>query len=1261
MTNESKPFCFLSLGEDEGRFRVIQKQRPDEMVEVEHPESGRLLLVDGVFRGADEEELFNISLMPMCVRVLQQTSSTCSYISVGGVGPQLLSNESTCVHALQYLIGAAPGNVRVSFHCFLSNPKKPTDLLANVQQQVPDSLRWTNELGLDHNAQYLISSSLGSTLKTLRTVTASPAMRDLLPRLSFVLTIAIRGSNQSSPPSILRFVELRTEAAPLILNALSWQRGITSITDVSEQQENILMKSLITCQPCDTVIVTNVQHSDDSALIASLLSSAKVGSETLQRMDVRSKKFDKSPSKMSVSQTDWSHGGQVQQPPVFVLHKQQHQHQHQHQQQVDLQDSQHLSAARSSAGTGNVQVDVHLHLPDDLSSNTNQSEDRKARSQSTAATETPLPTQSIRKPSLISPTHSTPSTAMRIVLSEKDTQTPRVIDDEIANELQANQEKNTKLEEKIKEIENRMRLSESLNYEYEAEMAKHRSDLMKSHNELSILRVAGVEHGGRIQELQKLLAESRCRESDMEQEHSDGQQHFLILQSQYDSLYSEHKSDSFESLSLQYEVRSCEIQNRHSTSLLLILRQYLTEHHTLVQKKAAEKQNNFMSSNQRETSDLEEQLERVTRDLKFQVAKLNTTEQDTDAQIQNFQSKISLLETERDAKVKSSDKHFEDYKVLSDKYELVNDRQQATESTIISLEKRCFTAEGQVDVLKAERASHTTAITSLEKEIASLQSELRISGAAADRDKADFLQRTNELENDIASLKETNAELDAKTVDHQARNSTLEKQVVDLEAEIQTQKSDHHSETASEASSKGDTNQHILKLENEIETRDTVINNLKANLAKATKAKTEAERRERLTRRDSVPSSSPSGSSMIGGGDSNKEKEFTDEIQRLKSELHSLHHRQSLTAEDTAEDKRTLSVALSDARSEIGHLQSTLRTAEREVSTVRTEATALQNEYQQSVEHYEQSIQLVNEQWKQRETSWAQRHQLLDSQIQQSSEMLRFSDSEKQTLETRIHEAEVILTERTTDEKLVLSLRSQVNDLQKELEESRHHNASLLESERSDRSPVKGSARQIKQIQEEAKRREELLLGQIRSLVSSNDQPSSKALSPPLIRSKSPKGSKTNTNMARNWSEYTRSIIQSPAAVSPSSGEDEDSAEDEAAILKAQLAAVEAQNASLRKLKKEREKERTSKTGTPGRGQSPLRAGSGTRRLTSPQRQYAADRAKSRPGVRSPNSERKNKEDIRNKLASLTGQIKEGKFNRSKVDTQLSELLKAIE
>ncbi|KAJ9463737.1 hypothetical protein DIPPA_07765a, partial [Diplonema papillatum] len=163
-------------------------------------EAVRRVVVSGVFtRNAHVDQVFKATVLPLCHRVAaQHGAKNCCVIVINKDGPPLLSDQGLAplvLNSLCRLTGTdnRPGCIRVALSCFLNDPTRPTDLLKNVQQKVPDDMQWPGETESELSGRrFVFAASPSSVLKTLQAVLHAPSLTELLPQLSYALTFALK-------------------------------------------------------------------------------------------------------------------------------------------------------------------------------------------------------------------------------------------------------------------------------------------------------------------------------------------------------------------------------------------------------------------------------------------------------------------------------------------------------------------------------------------------------------------------------------------------------------------------------------------------------------------------------------------------------------------------------------------------------------------------------------------------------------------------------------------------------------------------------------------------------------------------------------------------------------------------------------------------------------------------------------------------------------------------------------------------------------
>ena len=260
---EERPFVYVALSGDESAsgscVDVRDSGGSSDIAVGFHDDSGRRheLNVNGVFTSvAQPDQVFQASVQPLCQRVAQGATA-CSVATLGGSGPQLIEDEGLGAHAIRYLLQALevdgrPGALRLGLCCFLSDANRPTDLLKNVQQKVPPTMQWGNEEGLD-GQKFVFCASLSSAQRTVRAVLSAPSLANLLPRLSYALTLAVR-TPYSEVPSRLSLIELRSEHAHLYPQTLRDLLHGTARSDM-------LSRAVSGCRASDCVVIGQV-HSE---------------------------------------------------------------------------------------------------------------------------------------------------------------------------------------------------------------------------------------------------------------------------------------------------------------------------------------------------------------------------------------------------------------------------------------------------------------------------------------------------------------------------------------------------------------------------------------------------------------------------------------------------------------------------------------------------------------------------------------------------------------------------------------------------------------------------------------------------------------------------------------------------------------------------------------------------------------------------------------------------------------------------------------
>eukprot|EP00755_Sulcionema_specki_P015837 Sspe_Gene.9921::Locus_3333_Transcript_6_7_Confidence_0.250_Length_5273::g.9921::m.9921 len=443
----------------------------------------------------------------------------------------------------------------------------------------------------------------------------------------------------------------------------------------------------------------------------------------------------------------------------------------------------------------------------------------------------------------------------------------------------------------------------------------------------------------------------------------------------------------------------------------------------------------------------------------------------------------------------------------------------------------------------------------------------------------------------------------------------------------------------------------IARLRSEIDTRDTVILTLKDKCNAAVKARAEAEKRERqLLRKGSSAdgSAASSASSAPSSPAARKVNESevirlkaevsqlqqrlaasdadTSELAKLRGEVAALQQRAAMAADEVAEERRSAASAVSDAQADTMMLKAEVANKNREIAVLRQEAAATHQEQQSLASNYEYRMQVVQEQhtaainaWRSREQEWVARHKALEEQVVASAEAIRRMEAARNEAEARAIKAEEAAWQhedlRQKDEELrqrerfasmyaktsagqitsykekIRELESERQDLFDRVSELEASNEAALEAER--------------RIREDSKRREELLLNQIRSLVTQGKPSRSgsaftrveslsgdhRRLSPrrrdgsvadsqrsPLRQPTPQQHAVTNVSA---WREAAGRIAAGHLPTSPTSpgGSSSDEGDDEAAALKAQLAQIEAQNNALRQTREE-ERRKAQSTGS---------------------------------------------------------------------------------
>eukprot|EP00756_Hemistasia_phaeocysticola_P063977 Hpha_TRINITY_DN7436_c0_g2::TRINITY_DN7436_c0_g2_i1::g.95950::m.95950 len=268
------PFLYLRHGGGEA-FAEIGSQSNGE-VSVRVAPGVPSIQCDGAFEeGASAEEVFGVALKPLCERAMGRSNQggqgvCCMFVSkTPCLFDEAVSESCPGVLAVSNILEALsaaniqPGSLRLSLCCFLANAERWTDLFKNVHQQVPPGMAWDHPT-FGCNAVYC--SSPGSARRTISAVLGDENLRPLLPRLSFVMTLIVKGRAPGRGPAVLTVLDLRpTPAQELVVPrcAAAWRRG-----GDMDHQADLLSHALHATKPYDFVGVWECRTDDGSSAAA---------------------------------------------------------------------------------------------------------------------------------------------------------------------------------------------------------------------------------------------------------------------------------------------------------------------------------------------------------------------------------------------------------------------------------------------------------------------------------------------------------------------------------------------------------------------------------------------------------------------------------------------------------------------------------------------------------------------------------------------------------------------------------------------------------------------------------------------------------------------------------------------------------------------------------------------------------------------------------------------------------------------------------
>eukprot|EP01064_Diplonema_japonicum_P035211 TRINITY_DN7554_c0_g2_i1.p1 TRINITY_DN7554_c0_g2~~TRINITY_DN7554_c0_g2_i1.p1 ORF type:complete len:1384 (+),score=353.70 TRINITY_DN7554_c0_g2_i1:83-4234(+) len=1371
---DSRPFVYVTLSGHDASGCIEAREEGEKIVVTLKDDKGRRkdVGVNGIFTNvAQPEQIFQAAVLPMSERVLQGTL-TCTVATLGGKGPQLFAPDGLAYLTLRHIMTAVDGNpgaLRVGLQCFLNDPARPTDLLKNVQQKVPENMQWEHEEVLD-GQHFVFCATLDSAMRTLNAVLSAPSLTDLLHRLSFSLTIAVK-KKSARLPSRLTLLELRAEACKYIPSTL------VHVFEGTNHANDMISRAIRGCRPFDCVLIGQC-HSD---ALRYKHSENNLWNETQNVFDCLTAVRDL-PAHMMVATPP---------PSVSVVSPSPRK-------RADSKLYKTEAVARESQ---KVQVDVHLHMPEDDhrrgSSKPPVMEYRDTPGSWTPRQErsnTAIHTASFAPPSPIEQeVGRSRETDAQIAILEKELTTKsrqaqedkdklelataeakkmgdlaRMQTEEAERNVSACQELHTEVQRlkfELKEISHEGEAARQSRDEYAADANSARAELRRLKTTLADSQYdlasqkkshdrAVTELNEEVEDLRAELTRTRDGRVTATTELDGLQREIRKLRSERDELSGrlDHEQEVAHQQRGQLAFRTCEtdelekrlsLASEEETVAAMLCRADMEARHRILQHSKLRAATAELTEAKQEADHHMEKIVATEASLRALEQSNLAASASSKAEIADLLNQIHVISAERDRRTSTAEKLTIELNELSGRCKQLQDANIEAETAVSRLERRVAEVEHQYETEKASKAALQTTAVRLEAEKNSLQennqrveSELREQQHDYQDIKDGFQERVKKLE---TALRETEEELASarhkavasdgkdlreqlhvmaervKTVEVEneslmklrAQDSDEVRQLVNklhaAEAELrkrsESPRSDYEWAAGREAfESKRHDVDGVLKLHSEIEERDAAILSLKDKLAKATKSKAEAERRERMARRrasDGSGATSTSPSTSPAARHRARERDIeTTELGKLRAELTALQQRTSMAADEVSEERRAASVAVNDALAEVSSLQQNLKNSDKEIAMLRAEAQVASQEYGTVTERYEQSLgayqsqlQQLDEQWRSRERSWVSRHQALEVQITSFTEQMRKIEAEKAEVEAQRdrphHNFEELNIQLVEKSDFIVSLQSKLREteaeverLRREMERAQHDFESVqieyerIQRERHERDiemerlrhqmeNMPEGGRQIQQIREEAKRREELLLGQIRSLVSHNHESGrpispqrervreTKAVSPPIKRVLS----QVNPNIYSPGASYGKTRLGPPVpALSPrSDGSGDDSEDEHAKELKAKLAAVVAQNNTLRQ---QREKEKQRRDITP----APEPAG----RLTELQRQKAADAIRSSSRGRHITSPGKKKDNLRSQLDSLTMQVKQGNFDRSQVENQLKQVLDSV-
>ena len=499
------------------------------------------------------------------------------------------------------------------------------------------------------------------------------------------------------------------------------------------------------------------------------------------------------------------------------------------------------------------------------------------------------------------------------------------------------------------------------------------------------------------------------------------------------------------------------------------------------------------------------------------------------AEMADLLNQIKTVSTERDRRTEAVDRLTVECQNLSERVHRLQDSNTEAESALRVLEKRATEAEGALDFERLKSATTAATATKMETERTTMNTANLEMQAELERRTVEILDTRSTLQARVNTLE---AELRSAAVNAKRDDTTLLKQLDTLTSErdhlqhlvqsgveearslkmrlatLELEASTPQTDTFSETADNGLANVHAERLRGELAERDNAIFVLKEKLQQTTKAKIEAEKRERMAHRRLAepPSPQPASVSPAFRGQGSDE-----EVERLRQEIAVLRNN------DTND------------RSEVETLRNSVRNKEMEVLMLRKEAEAMNHEMLALSDRCEMKLheqqKALEESWKGREQGWVARHKALETQVAATSENLKHFETEKSALDHRAVRAEERLamadermahSEAMKDEELQMKseqLRQQGHEVQelrdtlRKLEAEAEHMRQYTESREHIVHNADAAAKQVKEVREDAKRREELLLNQIRTLMSQADAAkpidNHRGLSPPL-RHRSP-------------------------------------------------------------------------------------------------------------------------------------------------------------